>query len=71
MMPSFIQASYIVVFGERGGLRVSVRGLVIVPSSVWSLELSVGLMGSADGTRFIMRTIVEAGTAGIRVINVL
>ena len=71
MMHSFIHASYIVVGGERGGLRVSVRGLVTVPSLVWGLDLNVGLMDLADGTWFIMITIVEAGTTCIRVINML
>lgn len=52
-MHSFIHASYIVVGGERGGLRVSVRELVTVPSLVWSLLLAEGLMGLENGIGFI------------------
>lgn len=73
MMHSFIHASYIVVVGggERIGLRVSVRGLVTVPSMVWGLELGVGFMGPEYGIPFIKRIIIEVGTACIWVYNVV
>lgn len=67
----------ILLFVKKAGHESRWRGLWLCKSwcgawsSVWGLELGRRLRSSIDGTRFMIRTIVEVGTTCIWVYNIV